>query len=69
MSARLAIELAWTWVRWQPTSALTGWYQPRFGTGSARVRKIGIVAVARRLLNALWQYLKTRVPPVGAVVR
>jgi transposase len=65
----VAIELAWAWLRWQPTSELTVWYQQRFGGGSARVRKIGIVAVARRLLIALWRYLETGVPPAGALMR
>ena len=64
----LAIELAWSWVRRQPGSALTQWYHRRF-RGSPRLRRIGIVAVARKLLIALWRYLETGVLPEGAVLK
>jgi transposase len=63
----MAIEIAWAWRRFQPTSALSQWYEQRFGHGSARLRKIGIVALARKLLIALWRFLKTGVLPEGAV--
>src|SRR5574338_1140646 len=63
----LAVELAWSWVRRQPTSALTQWYRERFADGGGRQRRIGIVAVARKLLIALWRYLETGVVPEGAV--
>jgi transposase len=65
----LAIELAWSWVRRQPTSALTRWYRRRFATGGPRQRRIGIVAVARKLLIALWRYLETGVLPEGALIK
>lgn len=65
----MAIEIAWAWLHYQPTSALARWYQLRFGHGSSRVRRIGIVALARKLLIALWQYLETGVPPEGAVLK
>ena len=52
----VSIQLAWNWVRWQPQSALTQWYRARFGTGK-RARRIGIVAVARKLVIALWRYV------------
>lgn len=65
----LAIDLAWGWLRYQPRSALTRWYEARFARGSSRVRKIGIVAVARKLLIALWQYLETGAIPEGAVLK
>ena len=65
----MAIEIAWAWLHYQPTSALACWYNTRFGHGSSRVRKIGIVALARKLLIALWQYLETGVPPEGAVLK
>lgn len=65
----LMINTAWAWLRFQPQSALTQWYQTRFGTGSGRVRKIGIVALARKLLIALWRYLETNTVPEGAVLR
>jgi transposase len=65
----IAIEIAWGWLRFQPESALSQWYQGRFGQGSARVRKIGIVALARMLLIALWRFLETGVHPLGALLR
>jgi len=65
----MAIEIAWAWRRFQPASALSQWYERRFGAGSARVRKLGIVALARKLLIALWRFLKTGVLPEGAVLK
>ena len=62
----LTIELAWNWIRWQPDSAITQWYRGHFGPGK-RARKIGIVAVARKLLIALWRYVTTGVVPTGAI--
>jgi transposase len=62
----MAIELAWCWVRFQPGSALSRWFQDRYGGGSLRQRRIGIVAVARKLLIALWRYLETGHVPEGA---
>jgi len=64
----VSIQLAWSWVRWQPSRALTHWYRARFGAGR-RARRIGIVAVARKLLIALWQYARTGIPPTGAVLK
>jgi transposase len=66
---RVIVQLAWGWIRHQPDSALTHWYQQRFGGGGKRVRKIGIVALARRLLIALWRYLETGIVPVGAQLK
>ena len=63
-----AIELAWRWIRWQPESPVTQWYARRFGTGR-RARRIGIVAVARKLLIVLWRYATTGVVPSGAVLK
>jgi transposase len=63
---RLLVELAWFWLRWQPDSALSRWYQRRFGQGNQRARKIGVVALARKLLIALWKYLKHGEIPAGA---
>ena len=60
---RLAIELAWAWRRYQPTSALTQWYERRFGGGGAVTRRLGIVALARRVLIALWRYSETGIVP------
>jgi transposase len=62
----MAVEIAWCWLRFQPNSELTRWYERRFGGAGARMRRIGIVAVARRLLIALWQFLETGVVPDGA---
>ncbi len=62
----LAIELAWSWLRHQPDSALSRWYRDRFAAGGSRVRRIGIVALARKLLIALWRYLATGQVPTGA---
>lgn len=64
----MAIEIAWIWLRYQPGSELNRWYWRRFGHGGKRLRKIGIVALARKLVIALWRYLETGVPPAGAEV-
>jgi transposase len=66
---RMMVQLAWGWLRWQPTSALTQWYQHRFATGGPRMRRIGIVALARKLLIALWRYADHGVVPDGAVLK
>jgi transposase len=58
----MAVQLAWNWVRWQPQSALTQWYRARFGQGK-RLKRIGIVALARKLLILLWRYATTGVLP------
>lgn len=63
---RIAVQLAWAWLRYQPTSALSQWYQQRFGRGGPGMRKVGIVALARRLLIALWRYVTSDVIPEGA---
>jgi transposase len=64
----ISIQLAWNWVRWQPHSALTQWYQATFGTGK-RARRIGIVALARKLMIALWRYVTQDVVPAGALLK
>jgi transposase len=64
----MMVQLAWGWLQYQPESELSQWYQRRFAEGNARLRKIGIVALARKLLIALWKYLETGVPPAGAEV-
>ncbi len=63
----MTTELAWSWLRFQPDSALRVWFRERFGRGGKRLRRIGIVAVARKLLLALWRFLETGVFPEGAV--
>jgi transposase len=65
----MAIEGAWAWLRFQPDSALSRWYEERFAHGGPRLRKIGIVALARKLLVALWRYLETGVLPEGAQLK
>ena len=65
----LMIELSWLWLRNQPNSELTQWFERRFGGGGKRMRRIGIVALARRLLIALWRYLNDGVVPEGAIFK
>ena len=60
-------ELAWGWLRYQPASELSQWYKRRFSRGNTRLRKVGIVALARKLLIALWKYLEGGEVPAGAV--
>jgi transposase len=62
------VQLAWSWVHWQPQSALTRWYLARFGIGK-RTRKVGIVALARKLLIALWRQATAGIVPDGAILR
>jgi transposase len=64
----MMVQLSWGWLQYQPESELSQWYQRRFGHGISRLRKIGIVALARKLLIALWKYLETGEPPAGAEV-
>ena len=66
---RLMVELSWLWLRYQPDSALSQWFERRFGQGGKRMRRIGIVALARKLLIALWRYLEHGVLPEGAILK
>lgn len=64
------IELAWNWIRWQPKSALTQWFIDRYvREGSKRSKRKGIVAVARKLLIALWKYVEQDIPLEGAILK
>jgi len=65
----MAIEIAWEWLRYQPESKLSLWYQERFAKGNSRARRIGIVALARRLLVTLWKYLDRGTLPEGACLK
>ena len=65
----LSVELAWQWLRFQANSALAKWYMARFGSGNGRSRRIGIVALARRLLIALWRFVEHGVVPEGAKLK
>jgi transposase len=64
----MMVELAWSWLRYQPQSALSQWFRLRFGSGNSRMRKVGIVALARKLLIALWKFLKGGEVPEGAEI-
>ena len=63
------IELSWFWLRYQPQSALSRWVMTRFGGGGKRMRRIGIVALARKWLVALWKYLEKGLVPEGALLK
>ena len=63
------IQLAWLWLRYQPNSALAAWFRDRVGTLQGRTRRIAIVAMARKLLIALWRYVETGVVPDGSAIR
>jgi transposase len=65
----LLVQLAWQWRRHQPRSALTQWYETRFGSGGPRAKRVGIVALARRLWIALWRFVTQGVLPEGAVLK
>ena len=64
----LMIEMAWSWVRYQPDSDITIWFNRKFGGAGKRHRRIGIVGVARRLLIAFWRYLEQDIEPKGAII-
>jgi transposase len=65
----MLVELAWLWLRYQPNSALSHWFMTRFSGGGKRMRRIGIVALARRLAIALWRYVDQGVVPEGAQLK
>jgi len=65
----LMIELAWVWLRHQPQSELSKWFRARFAAGGKRMRRIGIVALARKLLIAFWKYVEFDEIPVGAIIK
>ena len=65
----MMIELAWTWLRYQPGSALSIWFRERVGNLKGRPRRIAIVAMARKLLVALWRYLETGLVPTGTALK
>jgi transposase len=66
---RLALQLAWGWLRWQPSSALTQWFRARFDAAGGRSRRVGIVALARKLVIALWRFVAQGVVPEGAALK
>ena len=65
----MLVELAWSWLRLQPDSALSQWFNRRFAGSGKRSRRVGIVALARRLLVALWRYLDRGEIPAGAELK
>lgn len=64
----LLVELSWLWIRYQPNSSITKWFNARYGGQGKRVRRVGIVGVARRLMIQLWHFLEHDVDPPGAVI-
>ena len=63
------IEMAWLWLRYQPNSALSQWFRERVGKGAGRIKRIAIVALARKLLIALWRFLETGLIPDGVEMK
>jgi transposase len=63
------VELAWMWLRHQPSSVLSCWFRERVGEQKGRIRRITIVALARKLLIALWRYATTGLVPTGAILK
>jgi len=66
---KLLIEIAWAWLRFQPDSQLSQWYNERFAKMGNRMRRVGIVALARKLVIALWRYLESGTVPKGAQLK
>jgi len=66
---RVSVQLAWCWLRWQPDSALAVWFTRRFAGAGGRSRRIGIVALARKLVIALWRFVAHGVVPDGAQLK
>jgi transposase len=64
----MAVEIAWCWLRFQPQSKLSKWFNERFASGGSRMRRVGMVAMARKLLVDLWLYLEHGIVPEGALL-
>jgi transposase len=64
-----AIELAWLWLKHQPDSALSRWFRSRTGNAGKRAKRVAIVALARKLIVALWRYVTTGLVPEGAIMK
>lgn len=69
LARQTLVELAWFWLRYQPGSALTCWWKERYADAGMRGRKVGIVALARKLAIALWRFVEAGVVPEGAVLK
>jgi transposase len=63
------VELAWLWQRYQPGTAQAAWFRDRVGSTGRRIRKVMVVALARKLLIALWRFVTDGVMPEGAVMK
>ena len=66
---KIMIQLAWMWIRYQPGSAISRWFAAFVGTRRGRIRRIAIVAVARKLLIALWRFATQGIVPEGAALK
>jgi transposase len=66
---RVAVEVAWLWLRFQPGSTLSRWFHERSGAGRGRMRRVLIVALARKLMIALWRSLAIGIVPEGALLK
>jgi transposase len=66
---KVLVELAWLWLRHQPESVLARWYRDRVGAATGRIKRIAIVALARKLLVSIWRYVETGLVPAQAAVR
>jgi transposase len=64
-----AVELAWFWLQWQPDSDLARWFHDRVGVATGHLKRVLIVALARKLVIALWRFLQTGIAPDGAVLK
>ncbi len=64
----LLVELAWLWIRYQPDSSITKWFEERYGGQGKRAKRVGIVGVARRLMIQLWHFVEHDVDPPGAII-
>ena len=69
LARQTLVEIAWLWLRYQPNSKLALWWQERFANTGMRGRKVGIVALARKLAIAFWRFVEEGVIPEGATLK
>jgi transposase len=69
LARHMLVELAWFWLRYQSNSQLSQWWHSRFGNQGMRGRKVGIVALARKLAIALWRFVEDGIVPEGATLK
>lgn len=69
LARQTLVELAWFWPRYQPQSKLSLWWHERFADNGLRGRKVGIVALTRKLVIALWRFVEDGVIPEGATLK